>query len=145
MLYMLGGLMVDTTPFSVNGASRSSSATLAEKSIVGAAPNYEFTGPGASEFTLTGEILPYHLGGMSELEAAHAMCEACERFNLMRGDGVSFSHHVITSVKESHKELARDGVGFVIGHTLSLKKVPFSADGARTTVSKVLALFDALR
>lgn len=145
MLYMLGGLVVDTAPFSVSGAARSSSATLAEKDIVGAAPAYEFMGPGASDVSLTGQILPYHIGGMDALEAAHAMCDAGERFNLMRGDGTSFGHHCLVSVRETHRELSGEGVGYVIGHTLGLQKVQFSTTGAENTVAKVLALFDALR
>ncbi|MEM1149752.1 MAG: phage tail protein [Pseudomonadota bacterium] len=145
MLYMLGGLQIDTKRFSISGASRSSTAELVEKQIVAAAPAYEFMGPGASDFALTGQILPYHLGGLNELEVAHRMCSDGERFNVMRGDGVSLGHHCLTSVKEAHKEPSDQGVGFVVAHTLSLKKVQFSTEGAQSTVTSVLALFDALR
>lgn len=145
MLYMLGGLQIDTRRFPISGASRSSSAELAEKAVVGAAPTYEFMGPGAADMTLTGQILPYHLGGLNELEVAHRMCADGERFNVMRGDGVSLGHHCLTSVREAHKEPSDEGVGFVVAHTLSLKRVQFSSAGAQGTIASVLALFDALR
>lgn len=145
MLYTLGGVQIKVAPFSVDQVSRSSSADIAAKPVIGAMKAHEFMGQGDGKLSLTGQILPYHLGGQDQLEVLHTMCRDGERFNVMRGDGRSLGYFSLTSVSEGHKELAYDGVGYVVNHTLSLLEVEFSPGAAEGTISKILQLFDLLR
>lgn len=145
MLFMLGGVTIDTAPFSAESVSRSSSADIASKPIVGGPKAHEFMGVGDGTLTITGQILPLHIGGEPQLEALRTMCETGERFPVMRGDGTALGHHALTNVGDAHKTLASDGRGYVLVHTLSMIKVQFTESGAAGTVSKILQLFDALR
>lgn len=145
MLYMLGGVVIDTAPLSVEGATRASSADIAAKPVIGAVKAHEFMGEGDATLTLTGQVLPMHIGGEAQLAALHAMCVAGERFNVLRGDGVSMGHHALTAVSEGHTQLSPDGVGYVVAHTLSLIKVEHSRAGGEGTIARILSIFDALR
>ena len=144
MLYMLGTVMVDTKPFSIDQMERVADASIVAKPVIGGLQPKEFTGEGEDEITLSGQILPYHVGGLDELELLHGMRRAGARFPLQRGDGWRPGWYAITRIAESHSELSRDGVGFVVRHQITMIKVDADADVGQQVIFGLLNLFDAL-
>lgn len=141
MLYMLGTLEIDTRPFSIDDMQRSSSAEIASKPLMGAFPSKEFTGEGDDEITLSGQLLPTKIGGLDELEIAHGMRRSGTRFPLQRGDGTRLGWFAITRISENHTHLGRDGVGFVIKHTIVMTKVQPDTGSGQQIISGLLSLF----
>lgn len=143
MLYSVGPLTIDTMPFSISEFQRSASADFAQKPLMGTMPGLEFMGEGEDKITLSGQILPFKTGGLTELEMAHSFRSSGQRLPVLRGDGKRLGWYVIESISESHKELMRDGVGFFISHSISMTKV--SAQGASPSIiGTILSLFGAM-
>ncbi|MDQ0314864.1 phage tail protein [Amorphus orientalis] len=142
MLYMLGALTFDTRPFNVDGVEREATASIARKPLLGTADGAEFTGEGEDKLTLTGQLLPSRIGGMTELELAHSMRRQGARFPVSRGDGYRFPHwYAIARIRESHKDLTRDGVGFTLTYTIELDSVPAEAGDGQQIIRSLLNLF----
>lgn len=141
MLYMLGTLTIDTRPFSVDEMQRTASADIASKALMGALPGKEFTGEGDDEITLSGQLLPTKIGGLSELEIAHEMRRNGVRFPVMRGDGERLGWFAFTRISENHTDLTRDGVGFVVKHSLVMTRVQPDAGSGQQIISGLLSLF----
>lgn len=144
MLFMLGALTIDTRPFSANKVSHSAGADWAEKPVMNALPPSEFTGEGADTLTISGQLLPYKLGGLTQLDAAHQLRKKGTVVPVMRGDGERLGNYAITSITEDHTHLQAEGVGFVVMYSISLKKMPGSTNGQQHTVESLLNLFDGL-
>ncbi|KAB2779423.1 phage tail protein [Brucella anthropi] len=141
MLYMLGTLTIDTRPFSIDEMQRTASADIASKPLINAFPGKEFTGEGDDEITLSGQILPTKIGGMNELEIAHEMRRNGTRFPLQRGDGTRLGWFAITRITENHTNLTRNGVGFVLKHTIVMTRVQPDAGSGQQIISGLLSLF----
>jgi len=145
VLYQIGALTLDTRPFNADEMKRSSAADFATKPTIGGLQGREFMGEGEDKLTLSGQLLPTKTGGMSELESAHSFRRAGTRLPVVRGDGKSFGWFVITSISESHTDLMRDGVGFVVKFDIDLAKVDApSAGSAGNLIQTLLSLFGAL-
>ena len=143
MLYSIGSLMIDTRPFSVDEVQRSASADFAQKALIGAMQGRDFLGAGEDKITLSGKILPFKLGGMTELEMAHGFRVSGQRLPVLRGDGRRLGWFVIDSITERHRDLMRDGVGFFVEPSISLTKV--TAEGASPAIiGTILSLFGML-
>lgn len=141
MLYMLGTLTIDTRPFSIDEMQRTASADIASKPLINAFPGKEFTGEGDDEITLSGQILPTKIGGMNELEIAHEMRRNGTRFPLQRGDGTRLGWFAITRITENHTNLTRNGVGYVLKHTIIMTRVQPDAGSGQQIISGLLSLF----
>ncbi|NMG39792.1 phage tail protein [Chelativorans sp. ZYF759] len=141
MLYMIGTLTLDTRPFSVNEVTRQAGADIASKPLIGTLPGKEFMGEGDDRITLTGQLLPFKTGGLTELEFAHQMRRQGTRFPLHRGDGQRLGWFAITSIKESHRHLDRTGVGHVVSHSIAMEKVQPDAGAGQQIIFGLLALF----
>lgn len=141
MLYMLGTLAIDTRPFSIDDMQRSASADIASKPLMGAFPGKEFTGEGDDEITLSGQLLPTKIGGLEELEIAHEMRRSGTKFPLQRGDGTRLGWFAITRISENHTNLTRDGIGFVVKHTIVMTKVQPDIGSGQQVITGLLSLF----
>lgn len=119
-------------------------ASIVSKPVIGALPPQEFTGEGEDEITLAGQILPVRIGGPDQLEIAHQMRWAGTRFPLMRGDGHRYGWLAITSISESHSELARTGVPFVVRHSITMIKTEHDIGARQQIIQGLLSLFNAL-
>lgn len=143
MLYQIGAVTLDTTPFNVDEVDRDASADFAVKPVIGVAPRREFMGEGDDELTLSGQILPSKIGGLVELETLHGFRRSGRQLPVMRGDGKMMGWFAITRIVERHADLERNGVGFTVAHTISLVKV--GPEGASAEiVPALLSLFGAL-
>ncbi|MGF9694690.1 phage tail protein [Rhizobium sp. 0TCS1.26] len=143
MLYTIGALSLDTRPFGIDEVQRTASADFAEKSVMGAMVAREFMGEGDDKITLSGQILPFKTGGLTELEMAHAFRRSGQKLPVLRGDGVRLGWFVIDSITESHRDLMQDGVGFFVKHSISLTKVS-PAGASSNIVGTILSLFGKL-
>lgn len=148
MLFQIGPLTLDTIPFAAESFSRNAGADLAVKPVMGGLQPREFMGEADESITISGQLLPTRLGGLTELELAYSLSTSGTKVPLMRGDGRMLGWYVIEKVSEQHSDLTRFGVGFVVRYTLSLTKV--STDGAVGSsqagglVGMLLNLFEAL-
>ena len=146
MLYTLGALTLDTRPFSVESMERDADAAVVAKLVMGILPPKEFMGEGEEDITLSGQLLPLKIGGLDELEIAHEMRRKGARFPVQRGDGWRPGWYAITKVRERHEDLTRQGVGFVVKHTITMVKVQPDAGAGQQIISGLLiSLFDGLR
>ena len=144
MLYMLGTLTLDTRPFSIDSFDRDATASIVSKPVIGGFQPKEFTGEGDDKITLAGQLLPSKIGGLTELELAHSMRKSGTRVPVMRGDGVRLGWYAITQVTEKHEDLTRDGVGFVVKHTIKMTKTEPDLGSGSQIISGLLTLFDLL-
>lgn len=142
MLYQIGSLTLDTRPFNADQMERTASADFAVKPIIGGLPGREFMGEGDDKITLSGQLLPSKTGGLTSLEAAHAFRKAGAQLPVMRGDGKMYGWFAIEEVSETHTELMRSGVGFIVQHSIALVKVEPSG-AASGIVGVLLSLFGA--
>lgn len=142
MLYQVGPLAFDTFPFSLNGVERDAGADFAKHPLMNRRKGYEFEGPGDDVLTLSGECLPVHIGGLSEIELAHQLRDSGEPVFVMRGDGGVAGWHVVLNVKENHEIIGPGGVGFLIKHQIRLERTddPGAAAGAGL-IASLLSLF----
>ena len=142
MLYQVGPLTFDTFPASVTAASRKAAADFAKHPLLNRRKGYEHEGEGDDVLTLSGEILPFTIGGLSEIEQAHSLRAAGDPVFVQRGDGGWSGWHVITSVEENHETIMPNGVGFVVKHQVTLERVddPGPAAGA-SLIASLLTLF----
>ncbi|MGY6703167.1 phage tail protein [Roseinatronobacter sp.] len=143
MLYQIGTLTLDTRPFSADDVNRSASADFAVKPLIGAMQAREFMGEGDDTLTISGQLLPFKTGGLTELEVAHQFRKSGQRLPVMRGDGKMMGWFVIESIQERHSELMRDGVGFVVKHQIQLARV--GPEGAASSIiGALLSLFGVI-
>lgn len=89
-------------------------------------------------------MLPSKIGGLTQLETLDEMRIAGVRFPLLRGDGRRLGWRAITHISESHKELMRDGVGFILEHRIKMKKVQQEAGSGQQIIQALLSLFDGV-
>lgn len=144
MLYMLGSVTIDTKPFSIDEMERTADASIVSKAVIGGAQPKEFTGEGEDDITLSGQILPYHIGGLDELETLHEMRRTGARFPVQRGDGWRPGWYSITRITESHRELSKDGVGYIVRHQISLTRTEPDTGAGQQTISGLISIFSAL-
>jgi hypothetical protein len=141
MLYWIGPLALDTRPFSIDEVQRTASADFAAKPLIGALQRREYMGEGDDKLTLSGQLLPFKIGGLDTLETVHRLRLSGAPQAVQRGDGKRLGYFVIESVSETHREIMRDGVGFFVQHSIALIKVP-SETADVNQISNLLSLFD---
>lgn len=144
MLYMLGSVTIDTRPFAIDEMERTSDASIAVKPVIGGRQGKEFTGEGEDDIVLSGQILPYHIGGLDELDTLHEMRRRGARFPLQRGDGWRPGWYAIAKIHETHRELSHEGVGYIVRHQISLTRVEPDAGEGQQLVAGLINLFTAL-
>ena len=144
MLYMIGALQFDTRPFNVDAFERKAGADLATKPVMGGREPTEFTGEGADEITLSGQLLPTKIGGLAQLEVAHEMRRRGARVPVMRGDGARLGTFAIIDMNEKHGELLASGVGFTVDYSIKLRRVQEDAGDGSQVIAGLLSLFGAL-
>ena len=144
MQYLLGAVGIDTRPLSADSVRRQATGGLVAKPTMGGRQRKEKTGEGEDDITITGTLLPSRIGGLTELEALHAMRRASTRFPLMRGDGTRLGWYAIKDITEDHREIGRDGVGFEVQYSVTMEQAGEEAGAAQSVISGLFSLFSAL-
>lgn len=138
-LFNIGAVAIKTAGFSADGYSRSGEGSTAAKAVMGRLDVQEPVGEGGETVSITGQLLPYHQGGLGELEMLDGYRKTGQIIPLMRGSGHALGYYTVQSVNEKHNHLSGQGVGYAVRYTVQLKKVSpvFSAD----IVSQLIGLF----
>ena len=119
-LMQLGAVTFSLRPINTHEYSVSSATEFAQKPVVGARQPYEWVGEGDQKMTISGMMLPKHLGGLNEMAVIHTMRESGIAQLLLRGDGKVLGWFLIESVDETSTNLDADGVGFQIEFSITL-------------------------
>jgi len=122
MLFRVGLLELDTFPFELGGSERDHEADYARHAVIGIRKPFEAVGPGDDTVTLRGQLMPFHIGGLSELALAHQLVDRQDPLFCMRGDGGWTGWYHLTRVGEKHDTIGPGGVGFVATYTLKLER-----------------------
>lgn len=143
MLFQVGPLTFETFPFSLIAIKRQDGQDYAKHDLLNARRAYEHEGPGDDGLTLTGEFLPYHIGGLADLEFARSLKSSGEPQFVVRGDGLVIGWCVITSLEETHAEaISPDGVAYKVAHEMKLEVCDDPGEGAGPAlVATLLSLF----
>ena len=133
MLYQLGPVAFEgNTGASADAVDRKTSAALADKGLLSGLPGKEWTG-WSGDLTLSGKVLPYHLGGLDEIETLHGLCANGTQVPVMRGDGTFLGWYGIASVSEKHASLSRTGIGYEVTWDIQMHRID-RPDGASIDV-----------
>lgn len=120
MLYQIGPVAFEGNGGpSAEGVDRKTEAALADKGMLGGLPGHEWTG-WSGDLTISGKVLPYHLGGLDAIEDLHGWCASGTKVPVVRGDGRFMGWYAIKSVSEKHGQLSRTGVGYEVTWDVSL-------------------------
>ncbi|TRL35484.1 phage tail protein [Rhizobium straminoryzae] len=141
MMYLLGAVMIDTKPFSADSVRRESTGSLVAKPVMGGRQRKENTGEGEDDLTISGQLLPSRIGGLTQLDMLHAMRRRGARFPVMRGDGVRLGWYAIKSISEEHRALMSDGVGFELLYTVALEQADERPGDGQSVIGALLSLF----
>lgn len=144
-LFWVGPLQLDTFPFNADRFERQASGDYAVKPVMGGLKPREAMGEGDDVITLSGQLLPTKIGGLTELDLADQFRMSQQPLPCQRGDGKSLGWRVIDSMRESHEDLQRDGIGFAVTYSLQLTKVPApSAASGSGMIAMITSLFGIL-
>ena len=142
-LFVLGAVVMDTRPFNADKFDRTASADLVSKAVMGGLKPSEHMGEGDDEITITGQLLPFKTGGLAEFDVLDEMRRTGARFPLLRGDGKRSGTYAITSLSERHDHLMRNGVGFTVKYSVSMRKVQDDYDGG-ALIAGLISIFESL-
>lgn len=123
VMMMLGAypFMLDTAAY--QQLKRSSTYRWKQLDRIGRKPAQQYTGPGADQITLQGEILPHWKGGYAQLDLMRAQATRGEPLVLLEGHGgFVLGDWVILRIDETRSELMADGSPRVIGFSMMLKE-----------------------
>lgn len=141
MLYQIGPVTMDTRPFNADKFSRSAGADIAKKPTIGGLKPKEFMGEGDETITISGKLLPTKIGGLTELGTIDGLRVAGTALPVVRGDGRSLGWYMIESVRETHKDLGANGIGFVVSYSITLTKSQPN-NTSFEIVNAILSIFD---
>ncbi|MBB4268113.1 phage tail protein [Roseospira visakhapatnamensis] len=110
----------DTVPFA--DMARDSSWRWPSQDRAGAAPAYQYTGPGADTLTLSGTLMPEVTGGPVHLDTLRRMASEGKAWLLMDGQGRRRGTWVVSSVRETRTHMMNDGTPRKVDFTLSLTR-----------------------
>lgn len=141
MLMQIGTVVFESnTGASLDGYDRSTKGELAKKPLISSLAGKEWTG-WDGDLTLSGTVLPFHLGGLGSIEDLHSAAAEGRCLPVIRGDGRNLGWYGVTEVKESHKSLSASGVGYEVSFTVQLSMVETPSDGS---IDALLAAAEAL-
>jgi len=113
---------LSTVPF--EKTSRATAWRWPSQDRAGAAPAYQFTGPGADTLTLDGALMPELTGGPVQLDTLRKMANEGKAWMLLDGRGRNRGTWIVTDLRETRTHLLADGTPRRIEFTLSLTRYP---------------------
>ena len=148
MLLNLGSVVFEILPIGLDEINHGATASFASHPVLGDMPPLEFTGKGPEIWSIRGTLMPEFSanagvgdgsGGLSDIDALHAMRRSGQAQPLVRGDGVNMGYVVLTHVAERSSKLNAEGIGRIIEIDIDV-----TAATAPTSVSAVYSLTGAL-
>ena len=127
LLYQWGINQFEVLPFNVHEVDHDTATDWAHKEIAGAAIYREWVGENDETFHFRGNLFPYRIGGMSNMELFEADRRNGTSHMLIRGDGSVLGWFVCEHLQRDHTFLTSVGVGQQIAFEASLVRVPVPA------------------
>ncbi|MRN37214.1 hypothetical protein CRG49_008745 [Neisseria sp. N95_16] len=118
----------DTVPFSSYDRTNSWRHPT-QNTVGGGLSPVQYTGRENETISIAAELRPEITGGDTSLALLRQMADEGKPYNLIMGNGDVLGAFVVTSIKESRKELMWDGKARSISFTMELKKVSDSPLG----------------
>lgn len=106
-----GPLQFQVHPLNIHELDHSTGTDWARKEIAGAAIYREWVGENDDEIFLRGNLFPYRIGGLANLEALEAMRRAGVAGMMVRGDGAVLGWFVCEKLVRRHTSLSAEGIG----------------------------------
>lgn len=130
MLMQIGTVMFEgNRGASLDDLERKTEGSLADKGLLSGLPGHEWTG-WSGDLTLSGKVLPFHLGGLGDVEDMHGWAASGTIVPVIRGDGTFLGWYGVKSVSERHRSMSRAGVGYEVEWSIALVRQKRPADGA---------------
>lgn len=123
-LYQWGAIQFLVQPLNIHELDHSTATDWAKKPIVGAAIYREWVGENDEEIYFKGNLFPFRIGGLADLEAVETMRRSGLSNLLMRGDGRYMGWYVIERIVRNHTFLSINGIGQLIGFEAIFVRVP---------------------
>lgn len=121
-MMMIFGMFVFSIPTATyQSLQRSTNWRHASNSRVGAAPAYQYTGPGEDTITLDGSIVP-EFGSQLSLTALRLMGNTGKSFPLIAGNGKIYGMWKLDSVDETQTYFFSNGKPRKVEFSLKLSK-----------------------
>lgn len=142
VLYQLGELQFEVTPFSVNAVAAGRAADWAPKDVLGGMRPREFVGLGDEKIEFTGKLFPEAFpDNKNSMQVLDGMRRSGTPYLLMRGGsaGQNMGWYVIETVTEEASYLKGDGTGRVLEYTIALTRVP--TPHAADVITTLMRLF----
>ncbi|WP_041793833.1 phage tail protein [Pararhodospirillum photometricum] len=127
-LATLGLFVFDLTTAPWDNRQRATPHRWGSKERAGAAPAYQYLGPGEETLTLSGALMPELTGGVACLDRLRAMAAEGKSWILVDGIGRNAGRWFIREVNETSTYHLPNGVARRVEFTLSLVRYP---DGDR--------------
>lgn len=95
----------------------------ASNARMGAAPGYQFVGPGDDSITLSGWVAPELIGSTGSLELVRRMAATGKAYILVDGSGMVYGSYVLTDMSEDQTLFYVTGQPRRVEFTLELRRV----------------------
>ena len=119
-LLALGDIIFELRTLPLQSTERTLVYRYAEQLPVGAAPQYQYLGPGSNTLTLAGVLYPEITGGPVHLDALAALAATGQPAILIDGTGRSHGEWLITRITDTRTHFFADGVAQKIDFTVAL-------------------------
>src|SRR5262245_60257554 len=123
-LYNWGTLQFRVLPLNVHEIEHETSTDWAHKEILGAAIYREWTGENDETLFFRGQLFPYRIGGMADLEIFEALRRKGIANVLISGQGEYMGWYVCEKLVRSHQHLSSEGVGQQLQFEAVFARVP---------------------
>lgn len=123
--------------------SRSASYRWNNVDRIGREPALQYLGPGTTEISIEGLILPHFRGGLGQVDRMCAQAEAGDPMMMVDGLGKVWKWWVIVRVDDRRSHMIRDGAARKIEFSMTLKSYGGDAGDRREALvsnDRVIAL-----
>lgn len=143
VLMMLGDFAFHLRAAPYQELQRTSTYRWAAQDRIGRKPAQQYLGPGSTEITLTGEILPHFNGGFDQLDTIRTAAAKGKPLLMVDGRGNVWGDFVVTQVDETNSDLYADGAPRAQSFTITL--VEYGPDlGAVSKLGQAVSVLSTL-
>jgi phage protein U len=126
-LMMWADIQFSVQPLNYHEMDHETATDWAHKEIAGAAIYREWVGENDEMIHLRGNLFPYRIGGMAQIDKFESYRLQGMANLLMRGDGRTMGWFVCEKLVRSHTYISFEGVGQQIGFEAIMVRVPVPA------------------
>lgn len=120
IMMALGDYRFSLSTATYESLRRNDSWRWIEMARLGRTPVHQYMGPGSTEITLDGTILPHYRGGLGQIESMRSEASKGTSLRLVDGRGRIWGGFVIKSISETHSRFFEKGIPLKIDFSVSL-------------------------